>query len=167
MKSSSRIFVLRSIVLLALALAGFIAAQAPAWADQVNWVSNGGLQSACAKAGGYFSSSDSGHSYFCVKGGNAVICSDYKHKICASLSRVAAPKSAFGLSVIPTTAEAMATGIPCDPVFCKIFCGGRPICTFGGQTLQVIRPEAVPAGSLSSFSGGTTAPPPHPLPPSP
>lgn len=155
MKSSSRIFVLRSIVLLALALAGFLTAQAPAWAKQVSWVSNSGMQSDCAKAGGYFSSSDSGHSYFCVKGGTAVICSDYKHKICAVLSRSGdAPKPILGLSVIPTTAEAMVSGIPCDPIFCKIYCGGRPICTFGGETMPVIRPDVAPSGSLSSFSGG-------------
>jgi len=162
MKSNSRIFVLRRVLLLALALAGLVIAQTPAWADQVDWVSNKTMKSHCRDAGGYFSSSASGQSYFCVKGGTAVICSG-KSKICASLSRDATdPKPILGLSVIPTTAEAMAAGIPCDPIFCKIYCRGRPICTFGPDPttlpVEAIRPKPptndAPVGSLSSFSGG-------------
>ena len=161
---SSLNVVIRGAVLLALALTSFIVAESPAWADSrsVAFVTSSALQSACNGVGGYFSSNASGHSYSCVNGGNAVICSDYKHKICAGITPRIAPKSVLGLPVIPTTAAAKGATIPCDPVFCKIFCGGKPYCTFGTASVQVIHPESGPPASLSTPLHGGVLPKPKP-----
>jgi hypothetical protein len=135
MKSIFHSLATRVILLLLLALATLIAAETPAWAF---FISHSNLQARCAAGGGNFSSSASGHSYFCQKGDGAVVCSDYKHKICATMAEGTPPKSIFGIA-LGSDDTAMVT-IPCDPIFCKIYCGGRPSCTFGNVFL-----EAMPA----------------------
>jgi hypothetical protein len=142
MKSSSSNFVMRVALLLVLALGSVIAAETPAWARtfSVAFVGQSALRSACNGAGGYFSSNDSGSSYFCVGNGGAIQCTSYKHRICFGMSALTAPpKSVFGIRLAPASV-AMGTRIPCDPFLCKIFCGGKPYCTFGTDSMQAIRP---------------------------
>jgi len=147
MKSISHKPIARVVLLLVLALADFIVAETPASARLVEYVDQNGLQSRCANAGGYYSAS--GHSYFCVSGGNVVICSDYKKHFCVIPARSVPPTSVLGFPVGPAT-NAMVT-IPCDPIFCKIYCGGRPFCTFGDVSftaMPVKAEDSLPPGSL-------------------
>ena len=155
MKSIFHTLATRAVFLLLLALTALVAAETPAWA--LKYVSHDGLQATCAANGGYFSSSDSGHNYFCVKGGHAVLCDDYKpqHKICVALAKGAPPKSILGFPVGPE--DAAMTTIPCDPFLCKIFCGGKPYCTFG-DTVGAIPVKAedfsAPSSLVTSVPGG-------------
>jgi hypothetical protein len=129
MKSIFHSLATRVVLLVLLAVTALIAAEAPTWA--MTYVNHDSLQASCAANGGYFSSSESGHNYFCVKGGHAVLCDDYKpeHKICVALGKGAPPKSILGFPV--GLEDAAMVTIPCDPFLCKIFCGGKPYCTFG------------------------------------
>jgi len=153
MKSILSNLAARVFLLLILTAAALIATDVAASAKTVKFVSQGGLQAACDKVGGYFSAS--GHSYFCVNGGNAVVCSDYKHKVCAVMAQVDPPK---GSGVPGAAASAGLVTIPCDPMFCKIYCGGRPYCTFGALGAQAISTkleDILPPPSLATpLEGG-------------
>ncbi|MEO8883142.1 MAG: hypothetical protein ABI377_07000 [Devosia sp.] len=149
------------VVLFLLALTALAAAETPAWA--LPYVNHDSLQATCAANGGYFSSSESGHNYFCVKGGHAVLCDDYKpkQKICVALAKGAPPKSILGFPVGPEDA-AMVT-IPCDPFLCKIFCGGKPYCTFGdtvGAMPAKVQDFSAPSLVTPVPGGGSAGPAP-------
>ncbi|MEO8883143.1 MAG: hypothetical protein ABI377_07005, partial [Devosia sp.] len=59
------------------------------------------------------------------------------------------------------------TTIPCDPFLCKIFCGGKPYCTFGTTTFQPVQAigpkiDLPPPSLVAPVPGGNVAAPAKP-----
>jgi hypothetical protein len=142
--------IVRYAAILALAAASIAALAAPAAAFPLDqFVSASELAAHCHDAGGTPGGTD--NYYWCkAPNGNSVECGKTEQKCFGhvALTSSGAPKG--------------VVSIPCDPFLCKIFCGGRPNCTFGGEPVAIrpVKQDFLPPPSLvtSVPGGGSPAP---------
>jgi len=126
--------------------------------DMAQRIGKAGLKSHCDAAGGKYG--EGGGLHYCVGPGGDVSCSNKTNK-CTGYTDLVVQPDAAGV-----------TTIPCDPFLCKIFCGGKPYCTFGTTTFAApsvvaVRPKlqdvSPPSSLVTSVPGGGsgTPVPPH------
>ena len=168
--------IIHAAIILTLMAFGCIFVETPAMAERLrlDYIPQSQFAKRCGGVGGIYNNGP--NSYFCgFMDGSNYYC-DKKTKSCTQWLPAVAPHAGIGGSVkggtsVITRGEAeiicntgagitgnFGCGVPCDPIFCKIYCRGEPTCTFGPEPIQAIRPKPptndAPVGSLSSFSGG-------------
>jgi len=148
---------IRCLAILLLAAASIVVAEGPAMAFPLKqYVTQSQLAAHCNAAGGTSGASANGEVYWCTApNGNEVSCTNSKTSHLCSGSTA--------LTSNDGGSNGAGTTIPCDPFLCKIFCRGRPNCTFGGELVKAIPAKvqdfSAPPSLVTPVPGGGTGTP--------